>query len=111
MSSSSVPWGCIYDPKQPIGRLLIVFTRATLDATIQRNAQRRVVEIITVDVALILLLLASVALLLCADNATRLKYPVAPKGDQVDDYHGSKIADPYRGLENADAASTVGGRT
>jgi prolyl oligopeptidase len=53
-----------------------------------------------------LLLLASVALFLGADNTTKLNYPVAPKGDQVDDYHGAKIADPYRGLENADAAAT-----
>jgi prolyl oligopeptidase len=54
----------------------------------------------------ILLLLASVALFLGAGTVTALKYPVAPKGDQVDDYHGVKVADPYRGLENADAAST-----
>ncbi len=54
---------------------------------------------------LTLLLLASLALFLGAGN-TKLNYPVAPKGDQVDDYHGVKIADPYRGLENADAAST-----
>jgi prolyl oligopeptidase len=53
-----------------------------------------------------LLLLAGVALFLGADNTIKLNYPVAPKGDQVDDYHGAKIADPYRGLENADAAST-----
>jgi prolyl oligopeptidase len=52
------------------------------------------------------LLLAGVALFLGADNATKLNYPLAPKGDQVDDYHGSKIADPYRGLEDADAPST-----
>jgi prolyl oligopeptidase len=54
----------------------------------------------------ILLLLASVVIFLGADNAIKLNYPVAPKGDQVDDYPGAKIADPYRGLENADAAST-----
>jgi prolyl oligopeptidase len=54
----------------------------------------------------ILLLLASVAPFLGADNATKLNYPAPPKTDQVDDYHGAKIADPYRGLENADAAST-----
>jgi prolyl oligopeptidase len=35
-----------------------------------------------------------------------LSYPRAPKGDQVDDYHGVKIADPYRGLEDADSATT-----
>jgi prolyl oligopeptidase len=54
----------------------------------------------------ILLFLASVALFLGAGNVSKLNYPVAPKGDQVDDYHGVKVADPYRGLENADAAST-----
>src|ERR1700681_1728854 len=35
-----------------------------------------------------------------------LKSPPAPKSNQVDDYHGVKIADPYRSLENADAPST-----
>jgi prolyl oligopeptidase len=53
-----------------------------------------------------LLLLAGTALFLGAGNSSKLNYPVAPKGDQVDDYHGVKIADPYRGLENADAPST-----
>ena len=52
------------------------------------------------------LLLAGVALLWGAENAPKLNYPVAPKGNQVDDYHGVKIADPYRSLENADAPST-----
>ncbi len=54
----------------------------------------------------ILLLLAGAALFLGAGNVAKLNYPVAPKGAQVDDYHGVKIADPYRGLENADAPST-----
>ena len=43
------------------------------------------------------------ALFLCAQTLPRLSYPPAPKSDQVDDYHGVKIADPYRSLENADA--------
>lgn len=30
-------------------------------------------------------------------------YPEAPKNAQVDDYHGTKIPDPYRPLENADS--------
>jgi uncharacterized protein (DUF885 family) len=34
------------------------------------------------------------------------KYPSAHRGDQVDDYHGTKIADPYRWLEEADSAET-----
>jgi prolyl oligopeptidase len=51
------------------------------------------------------LLIASVALFMGATSA-KLDYPVPPKSDHVDDYHGVKIADPYRGLENADAPST-----
>jgi prolyl oligopeptidase len=30
---------------------------------------------------------------------TSLKYPETRRGDQVDDYHGTKVADPYRWLE------------
>ncbi len=36
----------------------------------------------------------------------RLTYPPAPTADQVDDYHGTAIADPYRPLEDADAPSS-----
>ena len=54
----------------------------------------------------LLLLLACVTLFLGADIPAKLNYPLAPKGNQVDDYHGVKIADPYRGLENADAPAT-----
>jgi prolyl oligopeptidase len=43
---------------------------------------------------------------LVAQNAARLKYPDAKKGTQVDDYFGTKVADPYRWLENADSAET-----
>ncbi len=37
-----------------------------------------------------------------------LKYPVARKSDQVDDYHGIKVADPYRWLEDLDSDETRG---
>jgi prolyl oligopeptidase len=50
------------------------------------------------------LLIGCATLLLVAQ---RLPYPQAPTSNQIDDYHGTKIADPYRTLENADAASTV----
>src|SRR5207244_4406343 len=36
----------------------------------------------------------------------RMNYPIAKKVDQVDDYHGTKVADPYRWLEDPDAADT-----
>jgi prolyl oligopeptidase len=52
------------------------------------------------------LLLAGPALLAVAQTAARLQYPPAPKGNQVDDYHGTKVTDPYRGLENADSPAT-----
>lgn len=35
-----------------------------------------------------------------------MKYPIAKKLDQTDDYHGLKVADPYRWLENPDSAET-----
>jgi prolyl oligopeptidase len=31
------------------------------------------------------------------------KYPDAGKSDQVDDYNGTKVADPYRWLEDPDS--------
>lgn len=33
-------------------------------------------------------------------------YPEPPKSEQADDYHGTKVADPYRALENLDAETT-----
>jgi prolyl oligopeptidase len=46
--------------------------------------------------------------LLAADDAPSptLSYPRPKTVDQVDDYHGTKVADPYRGLENTDSADT-----
>ncbi len=43
---------------------------------------------------------------LLTPQAAEFVYPKAVKSDQVDEYHGTKIADPYRGLENPDSAES-----
>ena len=39
-------------------------------------------------------------------TAAKLTYPESKRVDQVDDYHGEKIADPYRWLEQLDSPDT-----
>src|SRR4030095_7243160 len=36
-----------------------------------------------------------------------IKYPAARKSDQVDDYHGVKVADPYRWLADLESQETA----
>ena len=48
--------------------------------------------------------------LLCmatAAHAQTLKYPETRKGDVVDDYHGTSVADPYRWLEDQNGSETA----
>ena len=40
-------------------------------------------------------------------TAQKLMYPVTKKIDQVDDYHGTKVADPYRWLEDDTSPETA----
>jgi len=52
-----------------------------------------------------------VALLACAPlfpaTGLALEYPQTERGDVVDDYHGTKVADPYRWLEDTDSKQTA----
>src|SRR5512146_3127537 len=52
-------------------------------------------------------ILALFAIVLAASAAgSALTYPKAPKSNQTDDYHGTKVADPYRPLEDPDSPAT-----
>src|SRR4051795_9603330 len=42
-----------------------------------------------------------------AQTAKKLVYPESKKVDQVDNYHGVKVSDPYRWLEDLDSADTT----
>ncbi len=50
---------------------------------------------------------APAAAIACATLAgAALVYPPAPRGNVVDDYHGTAVADPYRSLEDLDSPVT-----
>src|SRR5208337_3097218 len=53
------------------------------------------------------LLCAAVVLAAQAPPSPKLDYPKAKTVDQVDDYHGTKVADPYRWLEDTDSPATL----
>ena len=49
---------------------------------------------------MLILIVIVVAFAACKKEAVKLAYPVTKKVDQVDDYFGTKVADPYRWLED-----------
>jgi len=57
--------------------------------------------------AIIALAVAGLSWQLIGVEKVALKYPVTKKIDQVDDYFGVKVADPYRWLEDVNAPDTV----
>jgi prolyl oligopeptidase len=59
-------------------------------------------QFITASLLTLAVLLAPVA----AQTAKKIVYPESKKVDQTDDYHGTKVADPYRWLEDLDSADT-----
>ncbi|HMI55200.1 MAG TPA: hypothetical protein VK494_03340, partial [Gemmatimonadaceae bacterium] len=53
-----------------------------------------------------LLVMATGTLSAQTTPSTRLTYPTAARDSQIDVYHGTTIADPYRWLEDVDAPAT-----
>jgi prolyl oligopeptidase len=56
---------------------------------------------------ILIFLSAALAFAACQKQAAKLAYPVTRKVDQVDDYFGTKVADPYRWLEDDNAEDTM----
>jgi prolyl oligopeptidase len=55
----------------------------------------------------LLMVWANIAFAAISASGQSLTYPVTRKYDQTDDYHGTKVADPYRWLEDDNSPETL----
>ena len=55
----------------------------------------------------ILIAIAIMSISSCAPKAKKLNYPVTAKVDQVDEYFGVEVSDPYRWLEDDNSEETA----
>ncbi len=69
-------------------------------------ATRDIFPALTFMKALLRVVLIVSTLAVCGFVAEKFNYPKPPTSDQTDDYHGAKVADPYRPLEDLDAPAT-----
>ena len=53
--------------------------------------------------SLVLAALSAAVVVVAAAPATKMQYPATERVEQVDEYHGEKVADPYRWLEDLDS--------
>ena len=55
---------------------------------------------------LFVVLLISMFFAICVSAQSGIEYPTTKKVDQIDDYHGTKVSDPYRWLEDDNSPET-----
>ena len=53
------------------------------------------------------IILTAIILSAMTMHAQKITYPATPKDGTVDEYFGTKVADPYRWLENDTSAQTA----